>query len=133
MAKEFLKQYEILLNKAKVDLHRAKILFNSFKNGDKELELEVIYFHFQQCAEKLLKALLDFNNIKFPHTHDIEDLIELINGKKINILLNTNNLEDLSEYAVDRRYSVLHDDLDDADKYIKILDELLEFVKKALK
>ena len=78
MAKKFLKQYEILFKKAKVDLHGAKLLLTSFNNGDVELELEVIFFHLQQCAEKLIKTLLDFNKIKFPHSHDIEDLRSIL-------------------------------------------------------
>lgn len=133
MVIKFLKQYEILFKKAKVDLHTAKILLISFDNGDIELELEVIFFHLQQCAEKLMKTILDFNNIKFPHTHDLKNLINLLNKNKINTILEIKSLELLTEYAVEGRYAVIHDDLEDTDKYIKILNKLLEFVKKAIK
>ncbi|MEA2018108.1 MAG: HEPN domain-containing protein [Campylobacterota bacterium] len=132
MATKFLKQYEILLKKAKVDLHTAKLLLTSFDNGDTELELEVIFFHFQQCAEKLIKTILDFNQIKFPHNHNIRELIKLTNDNNI-IIKYIDELSQLTQYAVEGRYAILHDDLDDTDKYIVILDELLEFVKDGIK
>lgn len=133
MATRFLKQYEILLKKAKVDFHTAQILLKSFNAGDTELELEIIFFHLQQSAEKLIKAILDLNKIKFPHTHDLKSLINLINANNIDIIENIILLVPLSEYAVEGRYAVIHDDLDDTDKYIEILDKLLEFVKKEIK
>jgi HEPN domain-containing protein len=34
-------------------------------------------FHFQQAAEKLVKACLEEFDIRFPRTHQIEDLIKL--------------------------------------------------------
>ena len=39
MATKFLKQYEILLKKATVDLNSAKILLASFEEGKIELDL----------------------------------------------------------------------------------------------
>jgi hypothetical protein len=52
-------------------------------------------------------------------------------------LLETHNIElngvekllPLSVYAVEGRYAILHDDLDDVDRYIEIVDELLEIVR----
>jgi len=32
-------------------------------------------------------------------------------------------------YAVEGRYAILHDDLDDVDRYIEIVDEFLEIVR----
>ena len=42
-------------------------------------------------------------------------------------------LIELSEYAVEGRYAIIHDDLEDANKYIKILEKLSDFVKKQIK
>ena len=42
---EFLKHYEVLLTKAKVDLKAAKNLYADFKNGEEDLDLEVVLFH----------------------------------------------------------------------------------------
>jgi len=35
----------------------------------------------------------------------------------------------LTDYAVEGRYAIMHDDLSDVDKYIEILSRLIEFVK----
>jgi len=132
VATKFLKQYEILFLKAKEDFVAAKYLLDGFNNHNLELNLEIVFFHFQQCAEKLIKSLLDLHNIKFPHSHDIEDLINLLNKNNIQSIDNIELLEDLSEYAVEGRYAIVHDDLYNADKYIVILNKLLEFVKTRL-
>jgi len=132
MAKKFLRQYEIFFIKANEDFVASKYLLDGFNNHNLELNLEIVFFHFQQCAEKLIKTLLDYNNIKFPHSHDIEDLINLIRINNINIITEVDLLVPLTEFAVEGRYAILHDDLDDADKYIRILDKLLELVKQKI-
>ena len=47
----FLKQYEILFIKAKEDLVAAKYLLDGFNHHNLELNLDIIFFHLQQCAE----------------------------------------------------------------------------------
>ncbi len=42
---EFIKHYEVLLNKAKVDLKAALNLLDDINNGDLELDYEVVLFH----------------------------------------------------------------------------------------
>ena len=126
---EFLKQYEILFKKAKTDLKVAKILLKNFKDGDEELDLETIMFHLQQCAEKLLKSLLSYNNKHFTKTHDIERLLEELRQNNIDVLDESENLIELSEYAVEGRYAIIHDDLEDVDEYVETLENLLDFVK----
>jgi len=37
-----------------------------------------VCFHAQQCAEKYLKALLQVRNIAFPRTHDLLELLHLL-------------------------------------------------------
>lgn len=126
---EFLKQYEILFKKGRTDLKAGKNLLEDFKNGDDELDLETIMFHFQQCAEKLLKSLLAYNKHHYTKTHNIKELVKGIRNNDIVVNLDIEILIPLTYYAVEGRYAVIHDDLEDTDKYIKLLDELLEFVK----
>ena len=38
----------------------------------------------------------------------------------------------LKQYEVEGRYAIIHDDLDDVDRYIKILEELLIVVKEKI-
>ena len=133
MVKKFLKQYEIFFKKAIIDLNMAKIGFKEFENGEMELDLEVIYFHLQQCSEKLLKSILDFNKIKFIKTHDLKLLIKLLKDNSISTIENVEKIIPLTDYAVEGRYAVIHDDLDDAEKFIVFLEEYIEYVKRYIK
>jgi len=132
MATKFLKQYEILIKKAVVDLNTAKVVLKSFEEGNIELDLEVVFFHLQQCAEKVIKTLLDYKQIKFPHTHDIKNLIYLLNKNNIETVDYIDNFIPLTDFAVEGRYAVIHDDLYDAHQYIEQLEVLLKFVKNSL-
>jgi len=128
---QFLKIYQVLYKKAVVDLNSAKVILTSFNEGNIELDLEVICFHLQQCSEKLIKATLDFNKIKYKNTHDLKNLTNLL--EKHNICLEKiNMLLPLSVYAVDGRYDTIQDDINDIDIYINILDNLTISIKYIL-
>jgi HEPN domain-containing protein len=72
--------------------------------------MEVIFFHLQQCSEKFIKSLLDFYQIKFPRTHDLQSLINLLETHNIE-LDGVEKLLPLSVYAVEGRYAILHIDI----------------------
>jgi len=129
---KYLKQYEIFFNKAKVDYNLAKYGLDGFYNENLEIDLEVINFHLQQCAEKLLKCLLDYNSIKFAKVHDLKLLIKIINDNSIELINNIEELIPLTDYAVEGRYSIMHDDINDVDKYVEILIKFIEFTKNKI-
>jgi len=129
---EFLKQYEILLKKSKSDLKAGRNLLEDFENGDDELDMTVIMFHFQQSAEKLLKSLLAYNKKHFTKTHDIKELISAIKDNNINIIADMEKLIPLTHFAVESRYSIIHDDMEDTEKYIDILEKLSLHVEKTI-
>jgi HEPN domain-containing protein len=129
---KYLKPYEIFFDKAKVDYNLAKYALNGFINENLEIDLEVINFHLQQCAEKLLKCLLDYNSIKFIKVHDIKLLIKILNDNSIGLIENIETLIPLTDYAVEGRYAIIHDDLTDADMYLDLLDNFIEFVQISL-
>lgn len=133
MEEEFLKQYQILFIKGKEDFVAAKYLYDGFENHNLELNLEIIFFHFQQAVEKFLKTVIDYNGIRFPRTHDIGDLVSLIRDNNITVLLDIESFISLSNYAVEGRYSIIHDDIDDVGKYIISVDNLLKFVESTIK
>jgi len=81
----FLNQYEILFNKAKADLSAANVLYARYNEGNSELDLEVICFHLQQCAEKLLKAVLSKKQIYYPNIHDLETLLTIIKDNSLDL------------------------------------------------
>ena len=63
-----------------------------------------VCFHAQQCAEKYLKALLTRDQITFPKTHDLLDLLELARRSDPATELLRSYLEYLEPYAVNLRY-----------------------------
>jgi len=125
---EQLRQYEVLYKKAKSDFKAAKNLLQDFNRGDSELDMEIIMFHLQQASEKLLKSLLAYNKIHITKTHNIEFLIERCVEEQILLIDNIEALVPLSEYATEGRYAIIHDDMEDADRYIEILEKLFCFV-----
>lgn len=62
------------VERAESDLKTALLVFKAAEEGT----TEAIAFHAQQCAEKYLKALLCWEGIDFPKTHDIGQLILLL-------------------------------------------------------
>ena len=60
------------LAKARSDLETARLLING-----KEKHFDTGSYHCQQAAEKALKAWLTLQEIVFPKTHSLEDLLAL--------------------------------------------------------
>ncbi len=124
---------DMFLHKANIDLNTSIFLLKAFDKGEVEIDFELIYFHLQQSAEKLLKSLLSHKKIRVLKTHDISDFINLLSHNDIKHITNINELENLAQYAIEGRYAILHDDLDDAEKYIDILKQLTLHVEKTIK
>ena len=121
----FLNQYEILFNKAKADLFAANVLYARFNEGNSELDLEVICFHLQQCAEKLIKAVLSKRQINYPKIHDLETLLTILNINDIDLKPDRNLLIELSDYAVEGRYAIMHDDLENIQNIFILLANMV--------
>jgi len=128
----FVKYYEILLQKAAVDMRSATLLYNDFQIGNSALDIEVILFHLQQAAEKCLKSVLSFYQINYQKVHDLEVLVTLIIDNNIPLQINSTHLIDLSDFAVEGRYSVIHDDLVDTEQYFKEVNQLYLQVKELI-
>lgn len=123
---------DMFLYKAIVDFNSGKYLLESFENDELEIDIEKIYFDFQQSAEKLLKALLTHNQINIEKTHDINRLIKLCKNHNITLIEGVDILIDLTEYAVEGRYGIICDDLNDTQSYIETIDTLIVFINKQL-
>jgi len=123
---------EMFLYKSTVDFNTANFLLESFEQGKVEIDLEIIMFHLQQTAEKLLKSLLSHNKIRIQKTHDISQLIGLCSEYNITFNFDIHSLANLTDFAVDGRYAIMHDDLNDIGAYTELLAELLNFVKTAV-
>lgn len=93
-----------------------------------------VAFHAQQCAEKALKGLLTFHDIRAGKTHDISNLLKL----SVPVLGDLEQFKDragvLTTYAVDSRYPVPYRDIskEDASKAIGTARSIYEFILNAL-
>jgi HEPN domain-containing protein len=123
---------ELFYYKATVDFAAAKTLLKAVNESEAEIDMDVVFFHLQQTAEKLLKSLLSYKKIRVDKTHDIESLIACCLQNQIGLTANADALSALSEFAVEGRYTVIHDDLQDVDMYIVLLDEFIKFTEKSI-
>jgi HEPN domain-containing protein len=120
---------DLFLYKAIVDLNSGKYLLEAFNADEIEIDIEKIYFELQQSGEKLLKSMLSKKAIRFPKSHDIEQIIELCREHNICLTEDIECLIELNDYAVEGRYSIIHDDINEADRYIVVLERLITVIR----
>lgn len=89
-------------------------------------------FHAQQSAEKYLKALLILKDIDFPKPHDLPTLNTMCNETGILSGLIPQQLIDLTEYAVHRRYPGDQPTAEEAKDAIEIAKSVRSFARKYL-
>ena len=123
---------DMFLYKAIVDFNSGKCLLDNFENNNIEIDIEKIYFDFQQSVEKLLKALITHNGIAIKKTHDLEELIDICSQNNIDLIENIEQFIDLNEYAVEGRYDIICDDINDAPIFINLIEIFIEFIKKEI-
>jgi HEPN domain-containing protein len=70
---------------------------------------EIFGFHAQQAVEKALKAWLSLVGAEYPRTHDLEELLELLEDHAEHILEAFYQLVDLTDFAVQFRYRIFED------------------------
>jgi len=116
---------DLFLYKAIIDLNSAKYLLDGFYKDNVEIDIEKIYFELQQSAEKAFKSLLSKHGIKFPKSHDIEQLIRICEEESIPLFQNIEKLIELSDYAVEGRYSIISDDLNNSEIFIRLVEKLI--------
>lgn len=111
------------------DLRLAELIMS-----DSEPVYWAVAFHAQQCAEKALKGLLTFHDVRAGKTHDIGNLLKL----SVSVLGDLEQFKDragvLTTYAVDSRYPVPHGDIskEEAAKAIGTARSIYEFILNAL-
>ena len=92
-------------------------------------------FHAQQCAEKYLKAFLVHRRVDFPKTHDIDLLLDLIEGIDRGLAEACETAGALTPYAVEARYWVDAEEvtLDEARRAVDLASKVREAVCEALR
>ena len=121
-------KWQILLRKAKADLNAATILYRG--NG---MSKEVVMFHLEQAVEKLIKAVLDKNNINYAEIENLFELIKLsqerfdFDNEQLNLLgeLNEYRFEEYSE-----NFGI--NDVDDINEYFNFVNEVEKKVLEIL-
>ncbi len=72
--------------------------------ADEMVRREQACFHAQQAAEKAIKAVLVLRGTEFPLTHDIEELLEIVESSGITPPKEVQEAGLLTPYAVEFRY-----------------------------
>lgn len=88
-----------LLVKADQDIVVLKKL-----KSDPEVAIEILGFHAQQASEKMLKAILAYQQIRFPYTHRLTDLIDTLTDHKLTFPKELEDIRHLTPFAVEFRY-----------------------------
>lgn len=74
---------------------------------DPRLHDSLAGFHTQQAVEKSLKAVLAHAEIPFRRTHDIAELLDLLEDRGIPPPPHVDRLDELNPYTVEMRYGLV--------------------------
>lgn len=124
---------DLFIYKAEKDYHAAAVMYAAGQSGDAEIEPEIILFHLQQSVEKSLKALLSYHRIRITHTHDIQKLADLCSDSGLVLPTSVGQLTILTGFAVEGRYSLLHDDMKMCDELLPVVDLFMRSIQGILK
>ena len=112
------------LNRARSSLQRSKI-----GAVDPYIFLEDLCYDAQQTAEKSIKAVFILYHIKFPKTHDIGYLLDILDTN--NIFIPNDILEGriLTQYAIETRYPGDYEPIteDEYNEALKISSEIFKW------
>ena len=112
-------------------LEKARRDFVTAKNGldSSEPFTEIICFHAQQAGEKYIKAYLVWQEIEFPKTHSVEDLLLLATQKDPSFQTLIEEATFLTPFAVEIRYAEFEEPLfEDAKKAVGIAQQIRDFI-----
>lgn len=95
--------------------------------------LDTVCFHAQQAVEKGLKALLALQDVVYPWRHDLAELLELVRGHYPNLQLPSDELLELSPYAVEARYDeAWAPDMQEARRALDTAEQVHALVQRVL-
>lgn len=112
-------------------LEKARRDFVTARNGldSSEPFTEIICFHAQQAGEKYIKAYLVWQEIEFPKTHSVEDLLLLATQKDPSFQTLIEKATFLTPFAVEIRYAEFEEPLfEDAKKAVGIAQQIRDFI-----
>ena len=125
--KEELRQWFAL---AKQNLDAAKYLANNMH----PMPIETICNQCQQSAEKDLKGFLFLNDVEFPKTHDLSELLAMCIDINQNFAKFAKQCTYLTKFAVMPKYpNELQITEEDAKSAIRFAEEIKEFCQKLVR
>jgi len=72
--------------------------------GSERVADEIVGFHLQQAAEKLLKGVLSAYGVSFRRTHDLRELMDVATDTRLGLPDDLADLDMLTPYATLMRY-----------------------------
>ena len=87
-----------------LEMARGDALIAERIAGDPDLPDRGLGFHAQQAVEKAIKGVLDWHSVKYPYTHDIEGLLDLVSDSRLPLPPDAQDLPRLTPYAGTLRY-----------------------------
>lgn len=91
-----------------------------------------IAFHAQQAAEKYIKAMLQEQDIRFPYTHDVALLADLIQPPLDSLKAMDQELIAVSRLAVQVRYPGFTASAEDARRALSIAESIRSLCREQL-
>jgi len=90
---------------------------------------ETTLFHLQQSIEKALKAYLIWSSVNFPHTHDLEILVDIAIEKDADFV-ELNAIIPMTDFVVAGRYPESDQWLDDCEpvEWIELIRQACDFI-----
>jgi HEPN domain-containing protein len=115
---------ETLLRKADQD----QLVFEKLR-FDRDIAIDILGFHAQQAAEKMLKSILASQEIDFPFSHRLADLFDLLKEKGEAVPGGLEELRFLTPFAVAFRYELYEEEEEpfDSDRVAALLAELRQW------
>lgn len=114
--------FAVMLDSAQQDLAVCRLLVG---NGD--ISDAMLGFHAQQCVEKAIKALLSAHNVEFRRTHDLVNLLDLLEDNSMPVPPQSDWLDQLNPYAVEARYGTIEPGILDRQHALAVAEQVLEW------
>ena len=92
----------------------------------------VVFFLAQQTVEKSFKSVLAKNNIKFPLTHDLLELAEILRLNNFANPISDHHLDICNTFAVETRYFMPDEDFPDAKEILQVAKSAIEWSRKTI-
>jgi HEPN domain-containing protein len=114
----------VLLRKARDD----EVAVRKFAD-DPDIADSVLGFHAQQAIEKALKAVLSVRDRRYPWTHDLRYLIELLDAAGSPLPLELSDARRLTPWAAEFRYGETIDERIDRARTVRIVDAVMRWAE----